>query len=280
VQAVSCIATTQHYVLSGSDDANINVWSLAHLLEADVQSEPEPEAVLSNHRGAITDLVVGPSNNRETALCVSTSRDKTCILWNYRTGQALRTLLYPEIPICARLDPSARALFVISEGRALFLTELFGEKPLLGSQASEPASIVIQAKHPIGVADEDAGTPSCLAVSYDGTSILTGHTRGKLLQWSLTDDSHPVELANLNASVTNIVFTPLISDESKVEPVTITKPNQSLRQITFNAKLNGNGTAETRFNKMVNTKGFSRETIEEAMLSFANPLVLNRNHWG
>ncbi|KAH0524459.1 hypothetical protein TsFJ059_006965 [Trichoderma semiorbis] len=268
VQAVSCIAVSPHHVLSASDDSNINVWSLPRLLEPGQDIGHEPDRTLSNHRGAITDLVLGPGSNPETNLCVSASKDKTCILWNYQTGQVLRTLLFPTAPLCISLDPCARALFVSSEDRSLYLVEFYGDKPLLGSRSAELASIVMQINSPLGVADEDVGPASCMAVSYDGTSIVTGHVKGKILKWNLIDNSHPTELANLNASVTNVAFTPLLSEKQNSQAATIIKPNQSQRQYTLTAQLQGDLNQGTRFDRMLNTNGFSDETIAQALASF------------
>jgi pre-rRNA-processing protein IPI3 len=272
VQAVTCLAATPYHILSASDDANVNVWSLARLLELEAQAEPEPDLTLANHRAAVTSLALGPATaSAEAAICVSASRDKTCIVWNYRSGEVLRTLLFPTTPLCVALDPTARALFVAADDGSAYMVELFGDKPLLGSRSAEPASIVVQVNEPLGKADEDAGPPSCLAVSYDGTTLLSGHTKGRILRWSLGPNTHPVEIANLNASVTNLMFMPLLPEKKLVKPGTIVKPNQNLRQYTFNAQLEHELSHGNRFGSMLNTNGFSPSTIERALQSFEAP---------
>lgn len=256
VQAVTCLAVAPYYVLSGSDDSNINVWSLSRLLELH-QTDHEPERTLSNHRGAITSLVVGSSPNAETNLCVSASKDKTCIVWNFQTGQVLRTLLFPAPPLCVCLDPSARALFVASE-EGLFLVELFGgDKPVLGPRCTEPSSIVVQINTPLSTSDPEAGQPSCLALTYDGTCVLSGHTKGKILRWRLADNSHPTELASLNASVTNLQFVSPLPSEARTRAVNIVKPNQNLKQYAFTAQL------DSDLGKMC-SKVFSLDPSEDA----------------
>ncbi|KAF7547497.1 hypothetical protein G7Z17_g7700 [Cylindrodendrum hubeiense] len=266
VQAVSCLAVTPYHILSGSDDSNINVWSLSRLLALDTHTEHEPERTLSNHRGAITSLVVGPSTNSETSICVSASKDKTCIVWNFQTGQILRTLLFPTSPICACLDPSARALFVASEDGSLFLVELFGgAKPVLGSRSTEPASIVVQVNVPLAVSDPEAGQPSCLAISYDGTSILSGHTKGKIFRWSLADNAHPTEMANLNAKVTNLCFVSPLPPIQPTKAINIVKPNHNQKKYVFTAQLDSDLGSTTRFSEMLGSTGFSSQSIETAI---------------
>ncbi|KAG4293737.1 hypothetical protein FPRO06_00322 [Fusarium proliferatum] len=272
VQAVSCLAVTPYYILSGSDDSNINVWSISRLLELDAQSEQEPDLTLSNHRGAITSLTVGPGTNPETSICVSASKDKTCIIWNYQTGQLLRTLLFPSFPLCARLDPSARALFVSSEAGAVYLVELFGgDKPLLGSRSTELPSIVVQINTPLAVSDPEVGQPSCLALTYDGTSILSGHTKGKILRWSLAENGHSTDVANLNASVTNLCFIPPLSTEQPTKAISIVKPNQSLKRYNFTAQLTTDLGEHTKLNQLLETSGIPSETLEAAISSVTSP---------
>lgn len=272
VQAVSCLAVTPYHILSGSDDSNINVWSIARLLESDTQLDQEPDQTLSNHRGAITSLTVGPGTNPETSICVSASKDKTCIIWNYQTGQLLRTVLFPSFPLCARLDPSARALFVSSEAGAVYLVELFGGgKPLLGSRSTELPSIVVQVNSPLAASDPELGQPSCLALTYDGTSILSGHTKGKILRWTLAENAHPTEVANLNASVTNLCFIPPLSAEQPTKAVTIVKPNLSQSRYNFTAQLTTDLGEKTKVDNLLETNGFTSESLETAISSMTTP---------
>lgn len=269
VQPVSCIAVTPYHVLSASDDSNINVWSKARLLELDAQAELEPELVLSNHRGGITDLVAAPGSNSETSICVSASKDKTCIVWNYRTGQVLRTLLFPAAPASLSLDPFARALCVAVEGGAVFLVEMFGEKPLLGGFAPEPPSIVVQVQNALAIADEGTGDTLCMARSLDGSSILTGHTCGRVLRWNLAPSAPPVQLTNLNSAVTNLVFSPVLSEKKQIRPHAVVKPNQAQKQHIFTAQLQACGDPKpSRLDEMLNAQGFSEKTIEEALIAF------------
>ncbi|KAG6034924.1 hypothetical protein E4U41_006301 [Claviceps citrina] len=268
VQAVTCLAVTPYHLLSASEDSNIHVWSLARLLEFGLNADQEPDLTLSNHRGAVTDLLVGPSTNPETSLCVSASTDKTCILWNYHSGQVLRTLLFPSAPLCAALDASSRALFVCAEDGGLYLVELFGDKPLVGSRSAELASIVVQVNAPLGVTDGEDGPATCMAVSYDGTSILTGHTRGKIQRWNLLDNSHPTELQNLNAPVTNLVPVPLLPSNERCKSVNVVKPNHNQRQYSITTQLEGDAHDPSRFDQGFETIGLRRDILEDAITSF------------
>lgn len=266
---MSCLAVTPYHILSGSDDANVNVWSIARLLELDIQTELEPEQVLSNHRGAITDLSVSPSTNSETNLCVSASKDKTCIVWNYHTGQVLRTLLFPAVPQCIALDPTARALTVFTESGDFSCVDFFGDEPILGSQAAEQASIVMQVDSPLGNVQDEAGPANCIAMSYDGTCVLSGHAKGKVMRWSLREGEHPIELAGLNASVSNIVFVPRTMSRTVATQQAVMKPHVVQRKYNLTTQLGSELQPETRFSRLSSGEGFSADVLEEAIASFS-----------
>lgn len=266
------MAATPYHVLTGSDDSDIHVWSLPQLLELDSATEPEPQRSLSNHRAAITALSTSPSVSSDTNFCVSASKDKSCIIWNYQTGDALRTLLFPSFPLCLSLDPSSRAICVSCEDGALYLAELFAEKPLLGPQSEDP-STVVQISQPFGATQPDVGPASCLSLSYDGTMLLTGHPRGQIMKWDIAENKSPVELANFNAAVTNVVFISPFPSGKPTKAANIIKPSQAERAYTFAGQLESCPTPETRFDSLLNATGFPQEAMESAIAALYQPLA-------
>lgn len=281
VQPVSCVVATPFHVLTGSDDSDIHVWSLTSLLElTPASAEHEPERSLSNHRAAITALSVSASVSYDTNLCVSASKDKSCIVWNYQTGDALRTLLFPSFPLCMSLDPAARAFIVGCEDSSLYMAEFFkGDgKALLGS-TSEDSATVMQISQPFGSTQSGSGSvgpASCLAFSYDGTTLLTGHPRGQIMKWDVVNNKAPVELTNLNAAVTNLVFVPpTFSDKGKtaVKTTTIVKPNQAERAYTVTTQLEADLRSKTRVDELMNSTGFSQLALEKAVAAFREALA-------
>ncbi|KAK7715247.1 Pre-rRNA-processing protein ipi3 [Diaporthe eres] len=274
VQAVSCVVATPYHLLTASDDSNIHVWSLAQLLELDSNEEREPVVSFSNHRGAITAIASSSGDSEETSLCVSASKDKTCIVWNYRTGAVLRTLLFPTSPLCVALDPCSKGVFVSTENGSVFSVEFFGPKPLLGPKSEEP-STVVQVTSPFCVAPSESGPASCLGLTYDGTVLLSGHPKGQIHAWSVTDkqaSSGAKELTNLNAAVTNIILDPPLSRGSRpTKAWNIVKPSQVQRAYTFTAQFEADLRSETQFHAMLKTPGFSDGTLESAISTFLQP---------
>ncbi|PSS03202.1 WD40-repeat-containing domain protein [Coniella lustricola] len=274
VQAVSCLAVAPYHLLTGSDDSNVHVWSLAQLLELDSTEEREPTVSFSNHRGAITALTVSPGNNPETSLCVSASKDKTCIIWNYHSGQVLRTLLFSSFPTCLSLDPALRGVFASTKDGSIFSVDFFGPNPLLGPK-SEEASTVVQVSTPFCTSPTESGPASCLALTHDGTVLLSGHPKGQIHVWTITDrsaNSGPKELTNLNAAVTNILFTsPLSAAAPATKALTVVKPSQAQRAYNFSAQFEADLTPETRFRQTVKAPGFAGDTLDEVIAAFLHP---------
>ncbi|KAL1882044.1 hypothetical protein VTK73DRAFT_2758 [Phialemonium thermophilum] len=272
VQAVSCVVAGPYHLISGSDDSDIHVWSLSRLLDLGSTAEHEPDHSLRNHRAAITSLAVGQSANPDTSICVSASKDKSCIIWNYASGEVLRTLLFPAAPLCIALDPSSRAVFASSEDGSLYLIELYsGSRPLLGPGA-EDGSTVVQVSSPFGVVPSDAGPASTLALSYDGTLLLTGHPKGQIMKWDVADNRTPVEMANLNAAVTNILFVPPLQEKKPTMTPTVVKPSQMEMQYTFTSQLEAeSGTETSRFQTLLRATGFPQVVLEDAVAAFQQP---------
>ncbi|KAI1076975.1 putative ribosomal assembly complex component Ipi3 [Whalleya microplaca] len=271
VQAITCIATTPYHLITGSDDSNLHVWSVSRLLGLDSTIEHELQETLSNHRAAITSLAVSQSVNPDTNICVSASKDKSCIIWNYQHGIALRTLLFPSAPLCLCLDPCARAIYVSSDDGSLYAIELFGEKALLGPQSSEHSSTAVQVSSAFGAIPPEVGPASCMALNYDGTILLSGHPQGQILRWDLSSRADSTELASLNASVTNIVFVSPLPSPRTTRPVTVVKPFLGSRSYDFTSQLESDMVEDTRFGKMLTSNGFPNDILEQAILSLQEP---------
>lgn len=274
VQAVSCIAATEHHVLTGSEDSSVHVWSLPKLLELDAPADGhEPLRSLSGHRAAVAAVAVGPGNSRDARVCATVAADKTCLLWNYHTGELLRTLLFPTAPLCIALDPCLRALAVSCAGGPLFVVELFGEKPLLGARSAEAAATVVQVADAFASPPPDAGgAATCLALGPDGLALFSGHPLGHVLQWNVMDgDDQPTLVADLNAAVTNLSFVSPAEGGKNTRALTIVRPSHAERKYAFAAQFDRDLGAETRFGKLLTSTGVDQAELERAILAFQEP---------
>lgn len=207
---------TTNFLLSGSTDSTIHIWSIPGLLSFSASSANQnghdlpfsPFRSLSNHRAAIAAIVFGHSSSNEN-IAVSASKDNTCIVWDYLNGDALHTFLLPSSPLCLALDPADRAVYAGYEDGSVQLIDFYSQggltQPLhdLALQSTPtqpPPSDRWSASH------HSASPVLCLQVSYDGTSLLSGHQNGKIHSWDVAAGKYDKGLADLAAPVTSIVM--------------------------------------------------------------------------
>lgn len=152
--------------------------------------------------------MVGHSfSNKNVA--VSASKDNTCIVWDYLNGDALHTFLLPSSPLCLALDPADRAVYAGYEDGSTQLIDFYSQggltqplhNPALQSTPTQPPpSDRWSAPH------HSASSVLCLQVSYDGTSLLSGHQDGKVHVWDVAAGKYDKHLTDFAAPVTNIVM--------------------------------------------------------------------------
>ncbi|KAJ5111498.1 hypothetical protein N7532_002033 [Penicillium argentinense] len=208
---------TSNFILSGSSDAAIHVWSLSGILSFSKpalshnrQPPNAPIRTFSNHRAAITALAVGHSNGRHN-IAVSTAKDNTAIIWDYNTGRVLRTFLLPASATCVALDPVDRAGYVGYENGSVQLIDFYR-----GTTVQHPLHDASLQSIPAQVSGEDrwlppaadSGTTRALSLSYDGTTLLSAHDGGKVLSWNIARRKFATTVADYTHPVTNLVVLP------------------------------------------------------------------------
>ena len=207
---------TSNFLLSGSTDSMIHVWSIPGLLSLSASSTDEkrqylpysPLRTLSNHRAAITAIVMGHSFGTQN-IAVSASKDNTCIVWDYVNGDVLHTFLLPSSPLCLALDPADRAVYAgFEDGSVQFIdfysqggsTQPLHNPALQNAPTQPPPSDRWSATH------QSASPILCLQVSYDGTSLLSSHQDGKIHVWDIAAGKFDKRLADFAVPITNIVM--------------------------------------------------------------------------
>lgn len=218
LQAVTAVAgdITDNYALSASDDTNIHVWSLMDLLTlpscAMNQSDTKtPVHTLTGHRGPITSLVMGHSAT-SIDIAISASKDDIVMVWNYKTGTQLRTILLPSTPLCMTLDASDRGLYIGLTDGTIEIVDFFASSN--SSSIYEPSSAPLQPEtsdrmsHSTSGAS-DLGSTLSVALSFDSTTLLTGHSSGKILSWDVSRRDASGTVAEYpGAPITNLMFLP------------------------------------------------------------------------
>jgi pre-rRNA-processing protein IPI3 len=207
-------------------------------------------------------------------VCISASRDNTCIVWNYQSGELLRTFLLPSGPLCLTIDPCDRAFYVGFEDGTIQPVELFQPRATLNSlyDSNLQATPIQVSPNPLSGAPAELGAVHCLGLSYDGTVLLSGHASGKLIKWDAGPRKFSAELADLNAPVTNLAtlspFTSLLS----IKAVTVVKPRFGQGNYTFTGQFTSSlGT--TKFEDALRSPGLPPDMLESAILEFSRPFA-------
>ncbi|OJJ78260.1 hypothetical protein ASPBRDRAFT_142802 [Aspergillus brasiliensis CBS 101740] len=206
-----------NFILSGSSDASIHVWSLVDLLSftkppsgRDRQPPNSPIRTFSNHRAAITAIAVGHSAGRYN-IAVSAADDSTAIAWDYHTGRLLRTFLLPANAKSLTLDPADRAFYVGYEDGSIQSIDFYKNQsiqnplydPSLQSTPSQPP-----AEDRWAPPSADCGAAHALTLCYDGMTLLSGHQNGKVLSWTVGRKKYASTVADYTHPVTNLFMFP------------------------------------------------------------------------
>jgi pre-rRNA-processing protein IPI3 len=277
LQAITSLASTPTHLISGSEDSNIHVWSIPSLLSfsaADATTSHEPLRSLSNHRSAITALRVGHSTSNLN-IVISASKDQSCIVWNYHSGELLRTFLLPSSPLCLELDPVDRAFYIGFEDGSIRAVDLFDSTTATNTLYDpnlHSTPIQISPESAFAGSPSEVGKVLALGLSYDGTVLLSGHDSGKLVRWDAGPKKFSAELADHNAPVTNIVMVNPMAKELNVKAITVVKPRVGveLPDYKVTAQLVGSmKPAQSAFERALYGLGVPDEMLEQGILELA-----------
>ncbi|EKG11667.1 hypothetical protein MPH_11160 [Macrophomina phaseolina MS6] len=245
LQPVNVLAVDpcSQFLLSGSSDSNIHVWSLPSLLSFTAPANPSPLHTLSNHRGGVTALAVGHSSSSANVV-VSASKDNTAIVWDYRQNNLLATYLLGDTPLSLTLEPADRGFYATYEDGSIQYIDFYV------SPDTEQGDLAVDSLHdsatsytPITPApstrwkptNQDLGAAHSIALSWDGTTILTGHSTGKVAAWSPVSSTHLKSVLNtLPGPVNNLQFLPptgfsTSADEPTYKVHAVIKPRLDLK---------------------------------------------------
>lgn len=226
---------TSNFFLSGSPDAMIHVWSLSSILSFSVDASRSPLHTLSTHRGPISSIVCGHSSSSAN-IAISTSEDKSAIVWDYYNGQLLRTYLLPELPQALTLDPADRAFHLAYGDGSLQTVDFYDDMQkttatdTLRDTASSHRPIQPNTKTRFSAESQKLGAALSLSLSWDGQTLISGHTSGKIAVWDTAKGNYLSTATNLPGPVTNVKFLAPIGFPAANEPTfkiqTVVKPKQ------------------------------------------------------
>jgi pre-rRNA-processing protein IPI3 len=213
----------------------IHVWALPSILSFSPDTSRSPVHTLSTHRGPISSIACGHSSSTAN-IAISTSGDKTAIVWDYHNGQALRTYLLPETPTAVTLDPADRACFIGYADGTLQTIDFYDDiqkttsTDVLRDTSSSHRPMQPSPKTRFGADSQKLGGTLSLSLSWDGTTLVSGHSSGKITSWDIAKSNYLSTLANLAGPVSNLQFLRPTGFSNIEEPSfrvqTIVKPKQ------------------------------------------------------
>ncbi|KAH0612568.1 uncharacterized protein H6S33_008948 [Morchella sextelata] len=286
LQKVTCIAFdfNSNFVITGSADSNVYVWSLASLLDIR-SSERKPERILDRHQREITAISPGRIGAAgPTDIMVTASKDSSCIVWDYRNGTHLRTYILSSVPTALALDPVDRAFYAgLEDGtvQSVSFHSNAGSDETMDTSSNQLFSE--QFRHvPVTLSGNrwhatDHESPiTSMGVVYEGNYLVTGTEKGTVSIWDIATGHVFRTLAQFKSSVTTIKILPpngfvptSFKAHDTIEQTTIKKPR-------YDAVLASASTIVDLHNYALTTKsnGFIHETVS-ASLGTKNPTQIS-----
>ena len=209
------IDPTSCFLLSGSADATALVWSLPGLLSfSSTKEDRRPLRTNSEHRSGLTALTVGHSSFSGN-IAVSTDKDSKAIVWDHRTGEILRIILLESPPLALVLDPADRALYASYADGSVQMIDFFR----LGANKSAASTVNTihdmtsghtTALEPdpetiVSAPSQNLGCAHSLALSWDTTTLISGHESGKIVIWDIAHRMYTSLLCTLPGPITNLI---------------------------------------------------------------------------
>lgn len=297
LQAVTAIAVdiTNNYVLSASDDTNIHVWSLVDLstLPSSAMNQSDtktPVHTLTGHRGPITSVATGHSAT-SIDIALSASKDDNVMIWNYKSGAHLKTILLPSTPLCMTLDAGDRGLYIGLTDGTIQIIDFFTSSNSSSIYETSPTPLQPETSDRMSHSTSGAtelGSTLSITLSFDSTTLLTGHSNGKILSWDVSRrDASGIVAEYPGAPITNLTFLPpsgfpnARSPRAKQTTIVKPRPNEDYSgprgghltgTYTFSTQLFPSlDESATEFEQALFSPVFTSDMLEESIRDLTEP---------
>lgn len=196
-RAVSCLlfSDDESLLISGSDDGYVRVWSLLMIFDDMRQNEAKHlyEYSFSEHTLRITDIVAGYGGCN--AILVSASEDRTCKIWSLSIGKLLRSIVFPSIIDAVALDPGEDVFYAGGRDGKIYIAAV-------NAQVYSSSDYGL---HIIGSFSEHSKAVTCLAMSVDGSLLVSGAEDGMVRIWNTKSRNIIRVLRHAKGPVNNVL---------------------------------------------------------------------------
>jgi pre-rRNA-processing protein IPI3 len=198
-QNVNCIKFTDdgsHFV-SGGEDGQVIVWNLSAVI-GDRFSTDNIEAlhVFSDHALPVTDLWIGIGGL--SGLLATSSKDRTCKIYDMASGTLLLSLVFQEIITCLTLDRIETSLFIGTSQGNIYHHRLQPPPRTREYHITNDDEINNKFKgHTKGI--------TCLAISLDEQTLLSGSEDFNVIIWNIQSRSL-LKILPFKGVITNAIF--------------------------------------------------------------------------
>ncbi|KAJ1657513.1 Pre-rRNA-processing protein ipi3 [Dispira simplex] len=247
-------AQDDSYVVSSSEDAVVQVWELAEILnpvgyhstsnefvvgrttETHIMATggdmglPTAQHTWTEHTLPVTDIVCGYGLGPYTRI-ITASRDRTCKVWDYGTGQLLITFLFPNAICHVTMDPVETVLYAGTDTGVVWQVQLYRAQNnqhntefALGMTSSTNGtswSAVGGDRRIVDITesftDDDrthwpmfhghSEAITGLELSFDGTLLVTASQDGKCIVWDTHSRQQIKVLSHHKGAISNLQLT-------------------------------------------------------------------------
>eukprot|EP01117_Protostelium_nocturnum_P010084 TRINITY_DN3599_c0_g1_i2.p1 TRINITY_DN3599_c0_g1~~TRINITY_DN3599_c0_g1_i2.p1 ORF type:complete len:408 (-),score=73.25 TRINITY_DN3599_c0_g1_i2:177-1355(-) len=219
---VTCLSFTEDdsFLVSGGEDATIHVWNISSILHSFDSSVVKPYSTWSDHSLSITSLYCGfgGMNGR----IVSTSKDRTCKIWDIPSKTLLATLVFPTGIECCCMDNAERFLFAGGIDGKIYGVHLFASYSITDAALKEsPQTLYTGHTQPI----------TSLGVSWDGMTLVSGSLDGSIKLWDTLSCQVLKTFTNHKGPITSLLLAWKPSDLLQSDKK-ITAPIQTFKKFS------------------------------------------------
>lgn len=163
----------------------------------------------------------------------------------------------PEAPTAVALDPADRAFYVAYGDGSLQTIDFYDElqtavaTDVLRDSAASHRPVQPSPKSRFGAESQKLGAAQSLSLSWDGTTLVSGHVSGKVATWDVAKANYLSTLVTLPGPVSTLQFLAPTGFPQTTEPTfklhTVVKPKQDAALTSGSALVPPNYTLSMQF---------------------------------